>query len=188
MNNFIKLVHPKNKINLFLGKMDDDGFNINLDENLQEKIVNFFKPSCNNVVHQQCKYYYYNDMKYIIMQNGIHKCIKNKIHKYSTTNNVMICSVQEIIVPIEQFPPISTYHDTRIIERSLFNFINFSLDVMNVVYNSGYISHECIITVNNNNTLMDPLLQEFIQEFGYNLDFTNETIINHGNNNILSIV
>lgn len=185
MDTFTNGLHPRNKLVLYLGKLNDNCFDINLGEELQERIVNFFKPSSKKVIHQQCKYYYYDDLKYIITQNGIHKCMKNKIHKYSCSNNAMICSLQEISVPIETFPPITGYHDTRIIERSIFQHKCLDVEVMNVVYNNGIITHECSVIVRD---LDDPLFKSFIAEFNYDLSFEKHTTIDHGNNNVLSII
>lgn len=185
METFIKKLHPKNKLILFLGNIEKSSFNINLDEKLQEEIVSFFKPRCKKIYSQQCKYYYYDDMKYIITQNGVHKCMKNKIHKYAYTDNAMVCSLQEINIPIDNFPPITTYHDTRVIERTIIQCKNFTVEIMDVIYSSGLISHECIIQINDWN---DSIFQEFIQTFKYNINFNNFQVINHGRNNIMSII
>lgn len=185
MDEFIKGLHPKNKLILFLGNSEETCFNINLDENLQEKIVEFFKPQSKKFYHQQCKYYFYDDMKYIITQNGIHKCIKNKIHKFASTDNTMICSLQEINIPIDYFPPITTYHDTRVIERNMIHYDNFTVEIMDVVYSSGLISHECSIHVKNWD---DSKLQEFLKKFKFNINFSNSKILHHGKNNVLSII
>jgi hypothetical protein len=185
MDTFTNGMHPRNKLILFLGKADQDCFNIDLGEELQEQIVKYFKPNSKRVIHQQCKYYYYDDLKYIITDNGVHKCMKNKIHKYSCSDNAMICSLQEITIPIDIFPPITGYNDTRIIERSIFHHRNFIVEAMNVVYNTGEITYECTINVFD---YKDESLQSFLREYKFDLNFNDHQTINHGENNVLSII
>jgi hypothetical protein len=185
MNTFTNGLHPRNKLILFLGKNEQEYFNIDLGEELQDKIVKYFKSGAKKTIHQQCKYYYYDDLKYIITSNGIHKCMKNKIHKYSCSDNAMICSLQEINIPIDIFPPITSYHGTRIIERSIFQHRNFTVEAMNVVYNNGNITHECLINIYN---YEDEVLQSFLREYKFDLNFNNHHVISHGDNNVLSII
>lgn len=187
MEQFLSDTHPKNKLVLFLGNKTTDTFDINLDESLQESMVAFLKPAAIKQQHTQCKYYYLNDLKYIITQSGYHRCMKSKIHKYNTTKNLMLCSLQEITLPIDVFPPVTGYHDTRIIERSVFSFNAFSLEVLSVLSN-GNVTYECIITITSGKW-NDTLLQDFLKKFSFDTTFNQESVyLEHGESSVVSII
>jgi len=184
--NKMKKLNSRNKICLYLGTMEEDNFNLNLNNERQQLIVNYL----NNLqgfdkINQQCKYYYLDDMKYIITNSGIHKCKKDKIHRYAISDNIFMYELQEITIPIDDFKGITEYDDMRVVERMVFmNKDSVNIEILNIINQNNIISNEVLITcLDINKTVID-----LLKNFNYNLPKEFVENITHGKNIILSII
>lgn len=188
MEEFIKTFHPKNKINLYLGCKKSDYFDLNIGNELQEKIVKYIKKhKWIKIINQQNKYYFLEDMKYIITNTGNHKCMKEKIHKIIMNENILLSENQEIQIEVEQFPPISKYDDIRICERTVFYNKKYYIEICNYSHIDNNVTFEIKISCIEQ---IPKLILELLTKFNYSLDFDNNTkqIIEHGANYVLSIL
>ena len=134
---------------LIFGKQHTNFFQTDVGYQIQEELMEYLeKEQWDNVIHQQSKYYYWNDLKYIIPVNkkANHKCKKDKIHSYklytSTTLDLKVCNYQEIVVPMDIFPPINEYHDMRLVSRSVFSNKDYNIELLSITHKNNNVTYE----------------------------------------------
>jgi hypothetical protein len=139
---------------VIFGKQYENYFSSDVGFEMQEELMNYLsKEDWKKIIHQQSKYYYWNDLKYIIPVNKTanHKCKKDKIHSYqlyvSNKLDMKVCNYQEIVIPLDVFPPINEYHDMRLINRSVFYKKDYSIEILSITHqhndNVTYEIHLC---------------------------------------------
>lgn len=134
---------------ILFGKQHKNYFQTDIGYQIQEELMAFLeKEKWDNIMHQQSKYYYWNDLKYIIPvnKNANHKCKKDKINSYtiytSSTYDMRICDYQEIVLPLDIFPPITEYNDMRLVSRTVMMKKDYTLELLSITHQNNCITHE----------------------------------------------
>lgn len=134
---------------IIFGKEHKNYFQTDVGYKIQEELLEYVeKDRWDNIIHQQSKYYYWNDLKYIIPvnKNANHKCKKDKINSYkiynSTTFDMRVCEYQEIVLPLDIFPPINEYHDMRLVSRTLLTNKDITLELLSITHQNNDVTYE----------------------------------------------
>jgi len=134
---------------VIVGKQHKNYFQTDVGYKVQEELMEFLqKEQWDNTIHQQSKYYYWNDLKYIIPVNkhANHKCKKDKIHSYklytSNTNDLKVCNFQEIVLPLDIFPPINEYHDMRLVSRTVLIKKDYKIELLSITHQNNNVTYE----------------------------------------------
>jgi hypothetical protein len=132
-------------LKLILGQQQGDEFITNISEERFKEIIKYFS-KCRHY-HYQNKWYFYDDLKYIItMSTGYHKCVKNHLTRYSLNDNVMACNVYETNIPLHHFPCSTMYHDTRLVEQTDYRIdSNCHVELQTITHSDNTITRECVI-------------------------------------------
>lgn len=124
------------------------------------------------IIQNNCKHFFYNDLQLIINEYGDQWCKKDKIFSYNTlqnTNNdendLRISLYRTNKIPIDLFPPITTYHDIRKIVKTRFIKNNVSFEVLIIGHRDKCLSYEVKIYGNTQSSNIIQQFQNFYKEF-----------------------
>ena len=133
-------------IKFILGTNQENCFVTNLSQETFDTINQYFRKVTKQIRHYQNKWFYFQDMKYIVSLNGYQRCVKTEVINYTRTDNVLAMLVKDINVPLNQFPCSTEYHDTRLVEQTDY-IINSDtrVEVYLITHNDGEITRECVI-------------------------------------------
>jgi hypothetical protein len=118
------------------------------------------------IIQNNCKHFFYNDLQLIINEYGDQWCKKDKIFSYNTLqnnddrgNDIRVSLYRTNKIPIDLFPPITTYHDIRKIVKTRFIKDNVSFEVLVIGHRDKCLSYEIKIY---GNTQSSNILQQFV--------------------------
>lgn len=101
------------------------------------------------IIQNNCKHFFYNDLQLIINEYGDQWCKKDKIFSYNSLRNNEISNIDVRVtlyrtnkIPIELFPPITTYNDIRKIRKTRFIKDNVSFELLIIGHRDKCISYE----------------------------------------------
>lgn len=137
------------KVLVIFGKQRENYFQTDIGYKIQEELLEYVeKDKWDSIIHQQSKYYYWNDLKYIIPVNkgANHKCKKDKINSYklytSQLWDMRICNYQSIVLSLDIFPPINEYHDMRLVSRTVLKNKDFTLEILSITHQNNNVTYE----------------------------------------------
>ncbi len=173
---------------IIFGKQHKDYFQTDIGYTIQEELMKFVeKEQWDSVIHQQSKYYYWNDLKYIIPVNkgANHKCKKDKIHSYklytSSLYDMRVCNCQEIVLPLDIFPPIDEYHDMRLVSRTVMKKKEYTLELLSITHHNNNVTYEIQMRGQN----MEKM-EKIIKFMCKRMKEQGETVIQHRGRFVLS--
>ncbi len=176
------------RVLVIFGKQKEHYFQTDIGYQIQEELLEFVeKEQWDSIIHQQSKYYYWNDLKYIIPVNkkANHKCKKDKIHSYqlytSSTWDMRVCNYQEIVLPLDIFPPINEYHDMRLVSRTVMRQKNYTLELLSITHQNNNVTYE--IHMNGDFEKMDKIIKFMCKRLK---KYGEETKLQHNGRFVLS--
>jgi hypothetical protein len=103
------------------------------------------------IQHSQYKKYYLNDTVYCIDNNGYHRCYKDFVESYSLGDKLFKLNMYTTELSLENFPGVTEYHDTRIVESTVYNagVGLFAIECSVVSDASGNVYYQCTLKYNN---------------------------------------
>ena len=124
------------------------------------------------IIQNNCKHFFYNDLQLIINEYGDQWCKKDKIFSYNTLqntnrdeNDLRISLYRTNKIPIDLFPPITTYHDIRKIVKTRFIKDNVSFEVLIIGHRDKCLSYEVKIYGNTESSNIIQQFLNFYKEF-----------------------
>ena len=101
--------------------IDKKNIKLDIGEEKYIKILGYLhSKKWEKVIQNNCKHFFYNDLQLIVNEYGDQWCKKDKIFSYNTLqnnndrgNDIRVSLYRTNKIPIDLFPPITTYHDIR---------------------------------------------------------------------------
>ena len=148
--------------------IDNKCIKLDMGEEIYVKFLGYLhSQKWNKIIQNNCKHYYYNDLQLIINEYGDQWCKKDKIFSYNSLKNKEISNIDVRVtlyrtnkIPIELFPPITTYHDIRKIRKTRFIKDNVSFELLIIGHRDKCISYEIKIY---GNVQTSDVIKQFIK-------------------------
>ena len=147
--------------------IDKNHIRLDIGEEKYIKILGYLhSKKWEKIIQNNCKHFFYNDLQLIINEYGDQWCKKDKIFSYNTLqnnddrgNDIRVSLYRTNKIPIDLFPPITTYHDIRKIVKTRFIKDNVSFEVLVIGHRDKCLSYEIKIY---GNTQSSNILQQFV--------------------------
>ena len=153
--------------------IDKNHIKLDIGEEKYIKILGYLhSKKWGKIIQNNCKHFFYNDLQLIINEYGDQWCKKDKIFSYNTLqntdnkgNDIRVSLYRTNKIPIDLFPPITTYHDIRKIVKTRFIKDNVSFEVLVVGHRDKCLSYEIKIYGNIQSSNIIEQFLNFYKEF-----------------------
>ncbi len=169
---------------ILLGQNTSEYFDLNLTQEKQRMLVKELKSmSWDKIYHNQEKHYCFEDMQYIIDNRNKHTCFKSKVLSFEKQDSAIIGQMNMVFMTIDKFPPITEYHDMRLVEHSTFISGQSQVHVRTVNHADGTVSYEIRIESTNKEEAIG-----YAEKLGYKINEFKPNYLEHGAYYVMSLI